>query len=120
MTFNFILQDVNEPPVIFDPIWGDDLSFGQALEEQTYVATLQAGDPENSNASLTWKLLIGDNDNHKFEFESGSNEITSKNPVILRFKDPPSFEELGEGHSTGFLFMFMTRQSLKNLNFRLV
>ena len=98
LTFNFILQDVNEPPVIFEPIWGDDLSFGEALEEQTYVATLQAGDPEDSNASLTWKLLLGDNDNHKFEFESGSNEITSKNPVVLRFKDPPSFEKLGEGH----------------------
>ena len=97
-TFNFILQDVNEPPVIFDPIWGDGLFYGQALEEQTFVATLQAGDPEDSNASLTWKLLIGDNDNHKFEFESGSSEITSKNPVVLRFKDPPSFEELDEGY----------------------
>lgn len=79
--FDFIIQDVNEPP-----LFSADLDVNQtASENQTHAATLSAVDPEGVT-SFHWNILYG-YDSTKFTLSSPTGPTTD-----LRFVTPPNFE----------------------------
>ena len=81
---DFIIQDVNEPP-----LFSTDVDVNQtAPENQTHAATLSAVDPEGVT-SFHWEILYG-YDSSKFELSSPSNVSTPT--VDLRFRTAPNFE----------------------------
>ncbi len=101
--FNFNLVPEDEPPVLFDPVWGVSLLDNEVREEQTFIARLQAADPEDSNATLTW-VLPNTNQNTKYQFSNGSSIASSKNPVLLEFKSPQSYETQKEYNATIYVY----------------
>ena len=103
LIFNFNLTPLDEPPVLFEPVWGLGMESKKVREEQTFIATLQAVDPDDSNSTLTW-VLSNTSENANYQFNNGSAEISSKNPVDLEFKSPPSYESGNDYNVTIFVY----------------